>query len=63
MEEENEDIYSAKWEKPKKNFYVINITQFKSWLSDNLPRLTEWSTRMSTKMKGENNFLGSLRRV
>ena len=63
MEEENEDIYSAKWEKQKNFFYVINIIQFKSWLSDNLPSLTEWSTTMSTKMKGENNFLGSLRRV
>ena len=47
----------------KQHFYVINliesnVIQCKSWLSNNLPRLTEWSTTMSTKTKGEKVFFG-----
>ena len=38
------------------NYDVINWD--KSWLSDNLPRLTEWSRTMNAKMKGEKEFLG-----
>ena len=48
----------------EKKTFLSNIIQCKSWLSDNLPRLTKWSTTMSTKMKGEKMFfLGSLRHV